>query len=844
MQHGLRPYPVDLDLAKQTCLSVIVPGANEGIEIQRTIQSILERKGEVGKLEIVGVDDASDDKSWDSVASAEVQVVRNDVRQGAGRSKNIGYKRCSGNPVFVDAHMRFPPGSLAWIGAALHQRECMTCCGVQGIEKVGGCQGYGAYFRFHRRGRLGVRYYHPVDEKGKPAPWPDGCGLQVEMPFGGAYGYSRSAFERVGGWTDVAAKWGYCEQPMGFLSWALGIPVIALPPVIKHKFRKINPSGANESDLWRNVAYAHAVLFQDGTNQSYWKTIIETSLGPVMAAQIAASPEAVRHREHVRKQITKPDAEFFRDILQAKVEAAPDGSVRKVVVASIILPSYNEGADPQLTVRGLMANTISDPEVILVDDASTDGSCGRWSPRRKGRRIFAAHIRILRNDTRQGVTRSRLVGVHAAKEDLLLFLDSHSRPRFGDIEKLVQAAYDTKALIVGTICGYDETNKPMYPGRFCVKPLWGLRLAYYRQKPGTGDLNPINGPIGSVYAIVRDTLKRVRSWPALPGKWAYSEQALGIKCWALGIPILNDSRVLIEHRMKKGTIDVPLEDVLLNAHFVHRAYFDEDTYSDIWRPLLLERGFTPRIDEMLNSRLLLDEAEWFQANRRTTDEQFFRSILGATPADNIDIDVKAGTAKPRTHAAYVAYEARRSPGREWTADRPRLERHAADLLAALDGNPLGEVKLLDVGSRDGWWLDLLVQKGFSKEKVEGLEVCPWSAKHARTMGRNVATGDAHDLRRWADRSQDLVTFIHALEHCHDPMKALGEVKRVLRDGGILMVVVPIEPTGLSVKGDHCAAMRSDEAVLKLVSESGFQIAGHRRKGTELTLFARKPGELT
>jgi SAM-dependent methyltransferase len=391
--------------------------------------------------------------------------------------------------------------------------------------------------------------------------------------------------------------------------------------------------------------------------------------------------------------------------------------------------------------------------------------------------------------------------------------------------------------VTATITGIGE-NRPMYGGRFCVKPGWGLRLAYHLRKPAE-DVNRITGPIGSAYAVTRKTLKALRSWPALPGKWAYSEQAIGMKAYHLDIPIYNEARVLVQHKMKSGTIDVPQEDVLLNAHFVHRAYFDEDTYTDIWRPLLLQRGDSPQIDELLQSPLLRDEAEWFKANRRHTDEDFFRHVLAATPEDLLDFDMKRGAGKPRTQASYIAYESRRAPGREWTADRPRMLRHLGDLMARLNGTALPRACLLDLGSRDGWILDCLIERGFRKGHVHGTELSPWAAKHARSMGRDVDTGDIHNLSRWKPNTFHVVTCIHALEHCHSPAVVLKEIGRVLKPGGMLMLVVPIEPVGLSVAGDHCWAMRSDEAVVHLAETSGLRVETRSRLNDELTLFARK-----
>src|SRR5262245_21139289 len=50
--------------------------------------------------------------------------------------------------------------------------------------------------------------------------------------------------------------------------------------------------------------------------------------------------------------------------------------------------------------------------------------------------------------------------------------------------------------------------------------------------------------------------------------------------------------------------------------------------------------------------------------------------------------------------------------------------------------------------------------------------------------------DGERLASLADRSQDFVIANHFLEHCEDPLGALLNFLRVLRDGGVLFLTVP------------------------------------------------------
>lgn len=837
--------PVDTHLSAIICARGETPE-----DVLMTVESLYALRGEVRELDITVVDDNGDgDISRYAAVTRMARTMTSCAPQGRGVSANMAYGLVKGHPLFPDAHMIAPPGTLRMVGQSI-ESGAITCCGVQGLEKEDGCQGYGAEFRFHRKHRLGVKMFQPPKDN-PDGPW------RVPQPFGGFYGFPRPIFERLGGWTDLAAKWGYCEQPIGYAAWVLDIPVMAQPVIVKHRFRKVNPSGGNERDIWINVAYAHYVLFQPETWENYWRPIVEQHLPPAAVNAIIGAAGVADRRAawQAKRPKDRTDARFFEEMLGMRVDANADGSVNDAITASIILPAYNEGDEVLHTTRSIRKSSSRDPEVLHVNDASTDGCCARTMTvkDKDGKPVeierIPKKIRILSNPTRRGVTRCRMIGVRATKELICVFMDDHSRTYPGHMDKFIDYAWDTKGLIVGTCCHFrdpaeivPEPRKRNYGSRFCVKPGWGLRGAYLTLPPAER-LHLTNMAMGSWYGIRRDVLlDKLNGWPRLPGKWAYSEQALAMKCWAVDVPILTATDVLVWHKVKDEA-SCGLDDVLLNAHFVHRAYFDEDTYRDIWRPILLERGNSPRIDDMLlNSPELKAEIAWYAANRKHTDEEFFRCNLGKDPALLLSIDEKAGTAKPHTQAEYIAYEVRRSPGKEWNADRPRMEqRHVPDLLAQLGDAKLADTRLLDLGSRDGWILDKLQEVGFAKDKLTGMELIPWAAKNARNHGRNVLTGDMHNLEAFKDGEMDVVTMIHSLEHCHTPGRALAEAFRVLKPGGWCMVVVPIEPEGVSLRGDHCYSMKSPEAVAGLLTAAGFELGDGKMLKNELTCFARKPG---
>ena len=103
---------------------------------------------------------------------------------------------------------------------------------------------------------------------------------------------------------------------------------------------------------------------------------------------------------------------------------------------------------------------------------------------------------------------------------------------------------------------------------------------------------------------------------------------------------------------------------------------------------------------------------------------------------------------------------------------------------ALSGRPPGRV--LDLGCGNGDFLRHLRRLGW---EVQGLEVSAEAAGLARAKGIPVHRGDLGSAS-YPDRSFDVVTLWHVVEHLPRPLPELAEVRRILRDDGLLVVEVP------------------------------------------------------
>lgn len=94
--------------------------------------------------------------------------------------------------------------------------------------------------------------------------------------------------------------------------------------------------------------------------------------------------------------------------------------------------------------------------------------------------------------------------------------------------------------------------------------------------------------------------------------------------------------------------------------------------------------------------------------------------------------------------------------------------------------------ILDVGCGSGYDLRPFLARGC---RACGIELDARAAVQARKEGIEVQSCSV-EAATFPDASFEVVTMNHALEHVFDPRAALGNVRRMLRSGGILYLLFP------------------------------------------------------
>jgi SAM-dependent methyltransferase len=93
---------------------------------------------------------------------------------------------------------------------------------------------------------------------------------------------------------------------------------------------------------------------------------------------------------------------------------------------------------------------------------------------------------------------------------------------------------------------------------------------------------------------------------------------------------------------------------------------------------------------------------------------------------------------------------------------------------------------LDVGCSAGYVLAAAESLGL---RPTGIDFAAYAASLAKERGYAAASASLTDLP-FREESFDIVTAKHTLEHVRTPRKAISEIARVLRPGGVALIVVP------------------------------------------------------
>ena len=134
-------------------------------------------------------------------------------------------------------------------------------------------------------------------------------------------------------------------------------------------------------------------------------------------------------------------------------------------LVSIIMPSYNTGKFIAESIASVAAQTYTDWELIIVDDASTDNTgdvvSSLMSSRTSSAITNSSNIHYLKNDRNRGAAYSRNRALREARGKYIAFLDSDDLWAPDKLEK--QIAFMTKNGYAFSYTRYEEMGEDGKP---------------------------------------------------------------------------------------------------------------------------------------------------------------------------------------------------------------------------------------------------------------------------------------------------------------------------------------------------------------------------------------------
>jgi GT2 family glycosyltransferase len=283
---------------------------------------------------------------------------------------------------------------------------------------------------------------------------------------------------------------------------------------------------------------------------------------------------------------------------------------------SVVLPTHNEGELLRMTVESICAQSGRlDYEIIIVDDASTDGSCDEFVDRPSCRVVRATGL---------GVAGARNLGAEQASGDLLVFLDAHCLVMANWLERFAEAVAKTSVGVVGPCFTRLRESEPKAAGMTWIdqslSTAWGHPFT-------TSEPYPVAFVPGGCQAFRASVFRTIGGYDRGFTRWGYEDIEICLRLWLLGYTVKVDPEIVIGHHFRThASYDVRQRDLAFNLLRMAHLHLCPTRIRRVIQSIDGCPDLDSVLDELYTSDVIAHRAK-LAASRVRSDDWFFSTFM-------------------------------------------------------------------------------------------------------------------------------------------------------------------------------------------------------------------------